>query len=313
MTDFDAKAARAKRPLPLWVDALVRDTALLETDEFGAYIKILMAMWVSRNVAIPDEPRKMARASGVSLRLWNCRVGPALSGFWSACPEGLTQKRLREEAAYTERQVTYQSNRKRAENPGNVLKNNNPTSTTDTPTDTPTDQPTQLPNIRDDDDDAGARVRISDHDSEEQADSCTVREQILGAMGLDNSGVMATRRIVGRMADMHEFHRWQDDLGLSLDEVLAVIGEVMDRKRKGLDREPPVTFSYFTNAMRHFASETKQKPALKPIEGGRTDDRRGNNQSASRAKDPHARALGGVVESFGRVIAAQRTGGTDDP
>jgi len=103
MSDFDAKAARAKRPLPLWVDALVRDTALLETDEFGAYIKILMAMWSSRSVALPTEPRKLARAAGVSLRLWNSRVWPALEQYFSTCEDGLTQKRLREEAAYVER------------------------------------------------------------------------------------------------------------------------------------------------------------------------------------------------------------------
>lgn len=143
---FDAKAARTKRPLPLWMDSLMRDTMLLEPDEFGAYIKILCAMWGVRSAALPNDQRKLSRAAGVSLRLWNSRIGPALEGYWTECEEGITQKRLRKEAAYVERQVTNQSDRKRAENPDKSLENNDTVQSTDISTDVPTVNPSQQPN-----------------------------------------------------------------------------------------------------------------------------------------------------------------------
>lgn len=78
--ECDAKSARAKRPLPLRVDSLLPDTALQETEEFGAYMKVLLAMWVSKDVALPKEPRKLARSTGVSFWLWNSQFSLALEG-----------------------------------------------------------------------------------------------------------------------------------------------------------------------------------------------------------------------------------------
>lgn len=304
MTSFDAKSARAKRPLPLWVDALLRDTALLEADEFGAYIKIMMAMWGSRDVAVPDDPRKLARASGVSLRLWKSRVGPALSGFWTICPEGLTQKRLREEAAYTERQVANQSNRKKPENSDKHLKNNDQASSADTSADTSVDHPTQLPNIREEGGGGSAGARADDNPP--RPDVATTREEILMAMGIDQSGVTATGKIIGRSSDMLEYRRWVDDLGLDHKMILAIVGEVMDSKP---DAGPPSTFTYFTKAMQRAAAR-RRRPALAPIETGR--DHADQGHVARPSRDPHARALGSMVESWGRVIATQ-SGGSERP
>ena len=162
MSEFDPKRARSKRPMPLWVDALVRDTALLSTDEMGAYIKILMAMWSSKDAALPNDPSKLCRAAGVSLRLWKSRVGPALEGYWTECPEGITQKRLREEAEYIEAHCKSQSDKKRGayakptggnkpadekgKNTDKPLKTNKPPSTEDETEDEPRIQPTQQPN-----------------------------------------------------------------------------------------------------------------------------------------------------------------------
>lgn len=146
MAEFDPKASRAKRPLPLWVDAFLRDTQSLETDEVGAYLKILMAMWVRPDLTLPNEPKKLARAAGVSLRLWKSRIGPAIAEFFDHAPEGVTQKRLQKEAAYVERHVKQQSDRKRNKNSSNSLKTKDLGSTADVTSDKSADEPTQQPN-----------------------------------------------------------------------------------------------------------------------------------------------------------------------
>lgn len=109
---FDARRSRAKRPLPLWVDAFRRDTGHLEADEIGAYMNILMCIWSSRSLSLPDDPRRLARAAGVSVRLWNSRMSGVIMPFLVPCETGLTQRRLALEATYVERHVTDQHNRR---------------------------------------------------------------------------------------------------------------------------------------------------------------------------------------------------------
>jgi len=146
MTTFNAKQARAKRPCPLWVDAFQRDTQHLQADEVGAYFLILMAMWTRESCDFPDDDMRLARVARVSTRLWRSRIGPVLRPFFDTDQGALIQGRLRKEAAYVERQVTQQSNRKIAEKSYKGLKSNNPPSSADTSVEHPRNHPTQQPN-----------------------------------------------------------------------------------------------------------------------------------------------------------------------
>jgi uncharacterized protein YdaU (DUF1376 family) len=146
--DFNAKASRAKRPCPLWVDAFQRDTQHLEADEVGAYFLILMAMWTRESCDFPNDPSRLSRVSRVSLRLWKSRIGPALIPFFGVVDGALTSKRLREEATYVERQVQHQHDRKVGEKSGKPLENNEPASTADISTDEPRHHPSQQPNLK---------------------------------------------------------------------------------------------------------------------------------------------------------------------
>lgn len=92
----------------------------------------------------------------------------------------------------------------------------------------------------------------------------TPRERLLVAMGHDRSGITASGRVVGNPADMAEAQRWSA-LGLSEAQQVAVITEVMARKRDG----PPVAFSYFSQAMQRRAGELS-KPDLKPTAAAAT-------------------------------------------
>jgi len=146
VSDFDPKRARAKRPCPLWVDAFQRDTQHLQADEVGAYMLILMAMWTRPACDLPNDPARIARVARVSKRLWDSRVGPVIMAFLEVDGDVVISERLRKEAAYVERQVKQQSDRKVSEKSGKPRKTNKPGKSTDDPTDEPRNHPSQQPN-----------------------------------------------------------------------------------------------------------------------------------------------------------------------
>lgn len=146
MPEFDAKRARAKRPCPLWVDAFQRDTQHLQADEVGAYMLILMAMWTRESCDFPSDDSRLARVARVSTRLWKSRVGPVIMEFLEVGNGAVISQRLRKEAAYVERTVKQQSDRKRAEKPDKSLETLDVGSTTDNTMDEPRNYPTQQPN-----------------------------------------------------------------------------------------------------------------------------------------------------------------------
>lgn len=133
MSEFDAKRARSKRPMPMWIDAFRRDTGHLEADEVGAYMNILMCMWSTPSLSLPDDPKRLARAAGVSVRLWNSRMAQSIGCFLTPCQGGVTQTRLAKEAAYVERQVTLQHSRKYGKKKRKPLKDNDTDKTGENP------------------------------------------------------------------------------------------------------------------------------------------------------------------------------------
>lgn len=78
---------------PLFIDAYLADTTHLSTEEHGAYLLLLMAMW-RRGGSVPDDDTDNARMTGLSPRRWaamKARLRPLL-----ILGEGeISQKRLR--------------------------------------------------------------------------------------------------------------------------------------------------------------------------------------------------------------------------
>ena len=150
MSNFNAKRARSKRPCPLWVDAFQRDTQHLSTDEVGAYMLVLMAMWVRESCDLPDDDRRLAAVSRVSPRLWKSRVGPSVREFFEVEEGKLVSRRLQREADYVERHCKAQSDKRNANKSVKALKNNNPpptvVSSSVATADMSSAQPTQQPN-----------------------------------------------------------------------------------------------------------------------------------------------------------------------
>ena len=90
----------SKAPImPLVTDALLGDTLHLSTEEFGAYLLIIIATWRNNGTALPDSDLRMARICRVPVRRWRERIRPALLSFFTF-EDGLWhQKRLENEWA----------------------------------------------------------------------------------------------------------------------------------------------------------------------------------------------------------------------
>lgn len=269
---FNAKAARAKRPCPLWVDAFLRDTQHLEADEVGAYFLILMAMWTRERCDFPDDDTRLARVARVSLRLWKARIGPAIRPFLTAADGAVSSKRLREEATYVERQVQRNSDRKTGENSGNPLTPNDPPPSADASTDQPQNHPTQQPNnpTTQEKKEIPAAAALYDPPAQAAAAEAAQPEQDPLDGVLEAARIDVTKDTSGKwFAQRWVAQRWHEQLGLSWPEITARIAEIAAH-RKGW--QPPGTLKFFDPVMQELAAR-KTQPPLKPRPGpGKTDD-----------------------------------------
>lgn len=82
---------------PLWTDAYLGDTTHLRTVEHGAYLLLLIAMWRTREKALPNNDRLLARYARMTDREWR-DVKPIIMPFFTIEGENITQLRLRDEA-----------------------------------------------------------------------------------------------------------------------------------------------------------------------------------------------------------------------
>ena len=280
MSDYDPARARTKRPLPLWVDAFIRDTQTLEPDEVGAYLRILMAMWSTPSLVLPDDPRRLARAAGVSTKMWNARIGPMVRPLLKTVPGGVSSKRLRQEADALEAFLRTQSDRRKGVTnkqrrqiwegisppksgrggERKPLEYNDRPSTADVSADTtiPTSQHKRTP-----DDDARDAREPPEKPAKSKDDPFF--DAIREAACVDPS-----KNSRDEWTDVHltpEVLRWRS-LGLTDDEIVAVIRGVQ-RKR---GQAPPNGPRYFTRAMQDLAGE-KARPDLEPTPKGEANVR----------------------------------------
>ena len=78
--------------MPMYWDAYLADTTHLTTEEHGAYLLLLAAMW-RRNGSVPDDDRDNARILGLTPAKWR-KVKARLSDFLSFKDGEITQKNL---------------------------------------------------------------------------------------------------------------------------------------------------------------------------------------------------------------------------
>ena len=266
--------------MPLWVSDFLGDTLDLDASEVGAYMLLLMAQWRRKGKSLPDDPKKLQRIARCG-RNW-AKVWVTIQVYFDRDETGVYNKRLRFEAqnAAVRRQVNAQNGARGGA--AKALKSNeralaNATNSLRQTSTIPEPEPEPEPDKDDDDDadadgggDAGAGARASKisgpppparpaprHDP-------TERERLLEAMGADPvSGMVGPNgAMIGRLADMRLVQSWKTDLGLSFEEILTVVREVMAKKRGGA----PMSFKYFTEEMQRYAGHRDARIIpLRPI------------------------------------------------
>lgn len=78
--------------MPIYWDAYLADTTHLTTEEHGAYLLLLAAMW-RRNASVPDDDKDLARITGLSVTKWR-KVKARLNGFLVFADGEISQKKL---------------------------------------------------------------------------------------------------------------------------------------------------------------------------------------------------------------------------
>jgi uncharacterized protein YdaU (DUF1376 family) len=79
--------------MPMMIDAYIGDTTHLTTEEHGAYLLLLFAMW-RRDGSVPDNDKDIARIVGLTVSKW-LRVRGRLSDKLICDGHTITQKNLR--------------------------------------------------------------------------------------------------------------------------------------------------------------------------------------------------------------------------
>jgi uncharacterized protein YdaU (DUF1376 family) len=88
----------AKAPImPVFTDALIGDTTHLSTEQFGAYVLILIATWRNNGKALPDDDQRMARICRMGVKKWRQKVRNNLVEFFTINDGFWHQHRLEQE------------------------------------------------------------------------------------------------------------------------------------------------------------------------------------------------------------------------
>lgn len=99
--------------LPLWTDAYLGDTTHLTTIEHGAYLLLLMTAWRTRDCALPDDDRLLARYARLNTQQWK-RMRPIIAAFFVVENGFWKQGRLTDERGAVERHRHQQSEKGKA-------------------------------------------------------------------------------------------------------------------------------------------------------------------------------------------------------
>jgi uncharacterized protein YdaU (DUF1376 family) len=81
--------------MQLYVADYLGDTRHLTTEQHGAYLLLLMAMWRADG-RLPNDPRKLARIAGCTGARWN-KIGPDVLDLFQSDGQDLTHKRVTSE------------------------------------------------------------------------------------------------------------------------------------------------------------------------------------------------------------------------
>lgn len=226
--------------MPMFWDAYLADTTHLSTEEHGAYLLLLSAMW-RRNGWVPDHDKDNARILGLTPSKWR-KIKVRLAGFLIFEDGQITQKNLLKIWKNTQEKIA--KNRENGSKGGRPKSNENKDigkasgSVSDNPNKTiPEPEPEPY---------TDAEASVVD----------TAREKLLEAMGLPD-GIAGASRFIGGVNDMAEAEKWEK-MGIPISQQCEVIRETCVRQRKNNPGWTPHSFKYFTGKMQDLANAKSQ-------------------------------------------------------
>ena len=89
--------------MPMYWDAYLADTTHLSTEEHGAYLLLLAAMW-RRNGIVPDDDKDNARIVGMTTAKWR-KTKARLDGLIAIADGSITQKKLQKTWEKTQEKI----------------------------------------------------------------------------------------------------------------------------------------------------------------------------------------------------------------
>ena len=206
--------------MPMYWDAYLADTTHLTTEEHGAYMLLLAAMW-RRNGSVPDDDKDNARILGLTTAKWRkikARFEATISGFHSD-GDTITQEKLRKTWEITQEKID--KNRANGAKGGRaaVIKNNdlaqaNATNSQERKATIPEPEPEPEPDIREE----STNVLLSDTPApiDETAKAISAYNEVAAKHGWSTvQKVTSARRaaVKGRLKDAGGIDGWSIALG----------------------------------------------------------------------------------------------------
>lgn len=265
---------------PRYPRDFLEGTAGMSFEDKAAYGLILDLIYMMGERGLPDDARFICGHLGLTMRKWNS-IRERLVGMGKIHVENgvISNKR-----ADNEKIIQRKLRDKQRENRHRPNKNNNLQS----PRSHHTDTDKRIGGGGD------AYTRERAHAREgappppppepDAAEALTLRERILEAIGLPDvvsglTGHGSTR--LGTAEDMIEVRAWQSDLGLSPDEIVGVVSEIMALKRDG----PPRNLRYFRRTMQSLVARKAEALASEPAPAAKGHQAAGRQSSATAAGD----------------------------
>jgi uncharacterized protein YdaU (DUF1376 family) len=78
---------------PVATDALISDTTHLTTEEFGAYVLLMIAQWRMNGAMLPADDSKLSRIARMGVRKWHI-IRPQIAELFDVTTNGWSQKRV---------------------------------------------------------------------------------------------------------------------------------------------------------------------------------------------------------------------------
>jgi uncharacterized protein YdaU (DUF1376 family) len=108
--------------MPLFVADYLGDTTHLSTEEHGAYMLLLMAMWQAGG-ELPADPERLARMARMSVKRWE-KIAPVVLAYFTKSGDFLHQKRLTQERLKVGGKSAARRDAQKASVEARALKNN---------------------------------------------------------------------------------------------------------------------------------------------------------------------------------------------